>query len=69
MLLELANYLARFNSDFLVFQYLTVRGILAEIVKGARRHEQLLSFRDKLRKTMNNWFRFRRTFMPTQPPS
>jgi phospho-N-acetylmuramoyl-pentapeptide-transferase len=28
MLLELANYLARFNSDFLVFQYLTVRGIL-----------------------------------------
>jgi hypothetical protein len=49
----------------------TVRGILAEIVKGARRHEQLLSFRDKLRKTMNNWFRFRRrrTFTPTQPPS
>ena len=28
MLLELTNYLARFNSDFLVFQYLTVRGIL-----------------------------------------
>jgi hypothetical protein len=48
-----------------------VRGILAEIVKGARRHEQLLSFRDKLRKTMNNWFRFRRrrTFTPTLPPS
>jgi phospho-N-acetylmuramoyl-pentapeptide-transferase len=28
MLLLLANYLAQFNSDFLVFQYLTVRGIL-----------------------------------------
>ena len=44
----------------------TVRGVLAEIVKGARRHEQPLSFRDKLRKTMNNWFRFRRrrTFEP-----
>jgi phospho-N-acetylmuramoyl-pentapeptide-transferase len=28
MLLWLANYLAQYNSDFLVFQYLTVRGIL-----------------------------------------
>ncbi len=50
----------------------TVRGILREIVKGARRHEQLLSFRDKLRKTLNNWFRLRRrrTFTPkAQPPA
>jgi predicted metal-dependent phosphoesterase TrpH len=38
----------------------SVRGILDSVVKGARRHEQLLSFRDKLRKTMNNWFRLRR---------
>ena len=38
----------------------TVRGILREIVRGAKRHEQLLSFRDKLRKTLNNWFRLRR---------
>jgi phospho-N-acetylmuramoyl-pentapeptide-transferase len=28
VLLILANYLAQFNNDFLVFQYLTVRGIL-----------------------------------------
>ena len=28
MLLLLTNYLAQFNSDFLVFQYLTVRGVL-----------------------------------------
>lgn len=38
----------------------SVRGILDAVVKGARRHEQLLSFRDKLRKTLNNWFRLRR---------
>jgi predicted metal-dependent phosphoesterase TrpH len=38
----------------------SVRGILKEIVKGADRHEQLLSSRDKLRKTLNNWFRLRR---------
>ena len=44
----------------------TVRGILREIVKGAKRHEQLLSLRDKLRKTLNNWFRLRRrrTYTP-----
>ena len=46
----------------------TVRGILAEIVKGARRHEQLLSFRDKLRKTLNNWFRLRRRRHYTPKP-
>ena len=40
--------------------------ILAAIKKGAVRHEQLLSFGDKLRKTMNNWFRLRtrRTYTP-----
>jgi hypothetical protein len=44
----------------------TVRGILDAIRRGARRHEQLLSFRDKLRKTLNNWFRLhrRRTYTP-----
>ena len=44
----------------------TVRGILAEITSGARRYEQLLTFRDKLRKTLNNWFRLRRrrTYTP-----
>ena len=44
----------------------SVRGILAGITKGARRHEQLVSFRDKLRKTMNNWFRLRgrRSYTP-----
>ncbi len=66
-----AHHEAAIGTSRMIFetQDFTVRGILAEIVKGARRHEQLLSFRDKLRKTMNNWFRFRRTFMPTQPPS
>jgi predicted metal-dependent phosphoesterase TrpH len=39
----------------------SVRGILGAVTSGARRHERLLSFRDKLRKTMNNWFRLRRT--------
>jgi len=38
----------------------TVRGILSAVLKGARRHEELLSFRNKLRKTLNNWFRLRR---------
>ena len=55
-----ASYMICDTDDF------SVRGILAEIVKGARRHEQLLSFRDKLRKTLNNWFRLRRrrTYAP-----
>jgi len=38
----------------------SVQGILNAVVKRARRNEQLLSFRDKLRKTLNNWFRLRR---------
>ena len=38
----------------------SVKGILAALKAGGERHEQLLSFRDKLRKTMNNWFRLRR---------
>jgi predicted metal-dependent phosphoesterase TrpH len=44
----------------------SVRGILAAIRQGGKRHEQLLSFRDKLRKTLNNWFRLRgrRTYTP-----
>jgi hypothetical protein len=43
--------------------------VLAAIRKGARRHERLLSFRDKLRKTLNNWFRLRgrRTYTPKTP--
>ncbi len=44
----------------------TARGVLDGILKGAQRHEKLLSFRDKLRKTLNNWFRLRgrRTYTP-----
>ncbi len=44
----------------------TVGGVLEAIRKGVRRHEVLLSFRDKLRKTLNNWFRLRarRTYTP-----
>ena len=38
----------------------SVRGILDAIKRGGQRHESLLSFRDKLRKTLNNWFRLRR---------
>lgn len=49
----------------------TVRGMLGAIVKGVGRHEQLLSFRDKLRKTLNNWFRLRgrRTYTPKSAES
>jgi predicted metal-dependent phosphoesterase TrpH len=39
----------------------SVPGIIEAIKAGGRRHEQHLSFRDKLRKTLNNWFRLRRT--------
>ncbi len=44
----------------------SVRGILDAIKRGGQRHETLLSFRDKLRKTLNNWFRLRtrRTHTP-----
>ena len=57
-----AHHEAAIGTSRMIFETgdFTVRGILAEIVKGARRHEQLLSFRDKLRKTLNNWFRLRR---------
>jgi predicted metal-dependent phosphoesterase TrpH len=49
------------TSDF------SVAGIVAAIKAGGRRVEHHLSFRDKLRKTLNNWFRLRRkkTFVPT----
>jgi predicted metal-dependent phosphoesterase TrpH len=57
-----AHHEASIGTSHMIFETgeFTVRGILAEIVKGAKRHEQLLSFRDKLRKTLNNWFRLRR---------
>ena len=57
-----AHHEAAIGTSHMVFETedFTVRGMLDEIVKGARRHEQLLSFRDKLRKTLNNWFRLRR---------
>ena len=63
-----AHHEAAIGTSHMIFETddFTVRGILAEITKGARRHEQLVSFRDKLRKTMNNWFRLRgrRSYMP-----
>jgi predicted metal-dependent phosphoesterase TrpH len=44
----------------------TVKGVLEALRKGVKRHEQLLGFRDKWRKTLNNWFRLRgkRTYTP-----
>jgi predicted metal-dependent phosphoesterase TrpH len=47
----------------------TVKGVLRSVVQGAKRHEVLLSFRDKWRKTLNNWFRLRgkRTYTPVEP--
>ena len=63
-----AHHEAALGTSRMIFETndFTVRGILREIVKGAKRHEQLLSFPDKLRKTLNNWFRLRRrrTFTP-----
>ncbi len=48
----------------------SVRGILSAIVRGGHRHERLLSTRDKLRKTLNNWFRLRRqrSYTPQAQP-
>jgi predicted metal-dependent phosphoesterase TrpH len=45
---------------------LSVPAVLKGVVHGSRRHEQLLSFQDKWRKTLNNWFRLRgkRTYVP-----
>jgi predicted metal-dependent phosphoesterase TrpH len=44
----------------------SVNGIVSAVKAGGQRHEHLLSFRDKFRKTLNNWFRLRsrRTFSP-----
>ena len=65
-----AHHEASIGTSHMIFETenFTVRGILDEIVKGARRHEQLLSFRDKLRKTLNNWFRLRRRRRYTPKP-
>lgn len=65
-----AHHEAAIGTSRMIFETedFTVRGILAEVVKGARRHEQLLSFRDKMRKTLNNWFRFRRRRRYTPKP-
>jgi predicted metal-dependent phosphoesterase TrpH len=38
----------------------SVRGILAQIPRGTEREEKYLTAGDALRKTMNNWFRFRK---------
>ena len=66
-----AHHEAAIGTSRMIFETgdFTMPGILAEIVQGARRHEQRLSFREKLRKTLNNWFRLRprRTFTPKQP--
>ena len=63
-----AHHDAAIGTSYMIFETddFSVRGIAAEIPKGARRHEQLLTFRDKLRKTLNNWFRLRRqrTYTP-----
>lgn len=63
-----AHHAPAIGTSYMIFDTddFTVRGILREIARGARRHEQLLSFRDKLRKTMNNWFRLRQR--RTHPP-
>ncbi len=63
-----AHHEAAIGTSRMIFEKddFNVSGILAGIRKGARRHEQLLSFQDKLRKTLNNWFRLRRrrTYSP-----
>ena len=65
-----AHHEAAIGTSRMIFdtEDFTVRGILREIVKGAKRHEQLLSFREKLRKNLNNWFRFRRRHKFTPQP-
>ena len=63
-----AHHEAAIGTSHMIFETddFSVRGIVAAITTGARRHEQLLTFRDKLRKTLNNWFRLRRqrTYTP-----
>jgi len=63
-----AHHDAAIGTSHMVFETndFSVRGIVAGIKAGAQRHEQLLTFRDKLRKTLNNWFRLRRqrTYTP-----
>jgi predicted metal-dependent phosphoesterase TrpH len=65
-----AHHEAAIGTSRMIFETddFSVRGILAAIVKGGKRHEQLLSFRDKLRKTLNNWFRLRRCRTYTPKP-
>ena len=57
-----AHHEAAIGTSHMIFDTptLDVPTILAALTRGATRHEQLLSFRDKLRKTLNNWLRLRR---------
>ena len=68
-----AHHEAAIGTSRMIFETedFTVRGILREIVAGAKRDEHPLSFRNKVRKTLNNWFRLRRlrTFTPKPQPS
>ncbi len=65
-----AHHEAAIGTSHMIFETddFSVSGILAAIKRGGRRHEHILCFRDKLRKTLNNWFRLRgkRTF-PEKP--
>lgn len=57
-----AHHEASIGTSHMIFETddFSVRGILSAIQRGGQRHERVLSFRDKLRKTLNNWFRLRR---------
>lgn len=63
-----AHHEAAIGTAHMIFETaeLSVPAILAAIRKGALRHERLLTFRDKMRKTLNNWCRLRtrRTYTP-----
>jgi predicted metal-dependent phosphoesterase TrpH len=52
----------------LEMERLSVAEVLRAILQGGKRHEQLFGFRDKWRKTLNNWFRLKgkRTYLPQE---
>src|SRR5215204_2215736 len=63
-----AHHEGSIGTSHMIFdlEQLSVANVLQAIVKGGKRHEQLFGFRDKWRKTLNNWFRLRgkRRYMP-----
>jgi predicted metal-dependent phosphoesterase TrpH len=63
-----AHHEGSIGTSHMIFEMeeLSVASLLKAVARGGKRHEELLGFRDKWRKTLNNWFRLKgkRRYVP-----